>query len=174
MSWTTSVEGMRVAECARGCLDHMLGDGDCQPACKNEQCEWDSADGASDCFPSLYLPNLPVLQGQCANGCSKEMVGDGTCHRVCMNFECDWDSANGVSDCTSRPATSHTYLPWVFVFASLLLFALFRVRPWKRLSQSSMSPAEEVMLTPLDRAKQAFLSRFNAWFPLRSEANSLL
>lgn len=79
----------RPQQCAPGCEAGWPGDGECDAACNNADCNFD----ANDCA------ELPPLE--CALGCEAGWPGDGICDDVCDVEACGFD----LGDCAaSSPA----------------------------------------------------------------------
>ena len=94
--WTSTAEGETLPEgyCAWNCSATMRGDGSCDPACMNAECNWDALDNEKkgDC------------DVQCAPGCAMDMLGNGVCEAACSRQECNWDyrdceCANVLDEC---------------------------------------------------------------------------
>jgi hypothetical protein len=60
--------------CAPGCFDSLLGDGECDDDCNVSACDYDDGD-CEDCAP----------------GCFDFMLGDGECNDECNYPECNFD-----------------------------------------------------------------------------------
>ena len=59
----------------------MVGDGNCDKACKTRKCFND----LNDCKDQRF----------CAYGCFPDFIGDGVCDSVCYTKNCKWD----IDDC---------------------------------------------------------------------------
>jgi len=77
------------ADCAYGCPDSWRGDGWCDSACDNAECNYDDGDCASSTSCSYF--------------CYDSQVGDGVCDFWCNTELCNYDGG----DCTNNDDTNN-------------------------------------------------------------------
>ena len=103
---------------------NLLGNGECDPACFNEACNWDSPD-CNSCASGCSLDNLKsdicvdacnvaacaYSMGSCGtatceeHGCSMSMLGNMKCEPVCNNAACQFDGGD-CDICVNRGCTN--------------------------------------------------------------------
>ena len=58
-------------DCAEGCSDGMVGDGECQNECNVYTCKFDHGDchgGATECSPGCWVPMM-LMDNVCSTEC---------------------------------------------------------------------------------------------------------
>ena len=83
---TISGYGVGPEDCAPSCPEHLIGNGNCDPACNNEECKYDGR----DCEPP---------PDDCAPGCPEAWIGNGVCNPACYNSSCGWDGTDCPLSC---------------------------------------------------------------------------
>uniref|UniRef100_A0A6B2KXE3 EF-hand domain-containing protein n=1 Tax=Arcella intermedia TaxID=1963864 RepID=A0A6B2KXE3_9EUKA len=92
-----------VPNCAENCPSNWLGDGYCDLACNNTECDYDSG----DCLNSVSMRNDnsnwwwansankdTPNDNYCAKGCPDTWIGDKYCDRSCRQAECGMDGGD--------------------------------------------------------------------------------
>jgi hypothetical protein len=94
-----------IAQCADYCFITWIGDGQCDFACYNAECNWDGG----DCGTPTAAPTN-AMSGYCSDRCMWEWVGDGQCDYEwhCYTATCNWDSG----DCRSYYNECSLGCPW--------------------------------------------------------------
>ena len=77
--------------CATGCPDYFIGDGYCDQACQNEDCDFDAEDCGSNVDDD---EDDRGDEGECAPGCPDYFIGDNYCDEACETEECDYDGGD--------------------------------------------------------------------------------
>ena len=89
-----------IPSCSEGCTDTWIGDGYCDQACNNKDCNFD----AGDCIntPPNQLSNNnndhdhsnQVTATYCTHMCPDTWLGDKICDKTCNNIQCAYDGGD--------------------------------------------------------------------------------
>ena len=132
VSGTCTLEG---TDCAVGCLDSYIEDGECDAACNVAACDYDGGDceefeecasgclrgwlGDEDCDPECNNAACDYDGGdceefeECAEGCLRGWLGDGDCDEECDVSACDYDDGDCEEDEDEECATGCLYDAWI-------------------------------------------------------------
>ena len=82
--------------CHEGCPQSNIGNMQCDPACNNEECDFDGGDchqeeAESDSGLTLIEQNIEAI---CLEGCPQVNIGNMQCDPACNVKECDFDGGD--------------------------------------------------------------------------------
>ena len=91
--------------CASGLIPSSVGDGFCNDATNNEECNYDGGDCCGFCVIKDYCSECECLEGESGSMNINPLINNGFCNEEANNSECNYDSGHCCGpdiSCTSK------------------------------------------------------------------------